>query len=152
MYLGPSSPKVMCSHEIARKARTAEIECATAGLYAPNTETDGSMNFSKTGSPIQPSASDASVTPNCVAERYESSFLRMRRAMRARELPAAASSASCVGRTFTIANSAATKTPFAMMSAKANSKYQVGIFQEAGAYSIKRAVATTSSSVRQNLG
>src|SRR2546430_14852284 len=51
----------------------------------------------------------------------------MRRAMRARELPSAASSASCVGRTFTIANSAATKTPFARINARANSKYQVGI-------------------------
>src|SRR5438067_10248080 len=50
----------------------------------------------------------------------------MRRAMRARALPTAASSASCVGRTLTIANSAATNTPFATIKARANSKYQVG--------------------------
>src|SRR3954452_15857222 len=54
----------------------------------------------------------------------------MRRAMRARVLPAAAISASCVGRTLMIANSAATKNPFAMMNSKASSKYQVGILTE----------------------
>src|SRR5947209_20216654 len=54
----------------------------------------------------------------------------MRRAMRARELPPAAISASCVGRTLMIANSAATKNPFAMMNSKARSKYQPGMLTE----------------------
>ena len=45
-------------------------------------------------------------------------------------LPAAAISASCVGRTLMIANSAATKKPFAMMNSKARSKYQVGMLTE----------------------
>src|SRR5437660_11530717 len=54
----------------------------------------------------------------------------MRRAMRARELPAAAISASCVGRTLMIANSAATKNPFATMNSKARSKYQPGMLTE----------------------
>ena len=62
----------------------------------------------------------------------------MRRAMRARELPAAASSASCVERTLMMANSAATNTPFAMINARANSKYQVGMIAECGGvYCIK---------------
>src|SRR4051812_2143103 len=54
----------------------------------------------------------------------------IRRAMRARELPPAAISASCVGRTLMIANSAATKNPFAMMNSKARSKYQPGMLTE----------------------
>src|SRR3954449_3559214 len=54
----------------------------------------------------------------------------IRRAMRARELPSAAISASCVGRTLMIANSAATKNPFAMMNSKARSKYQPGMLTE----------------------
>src|SRR3984893_2874984 len=120
-----------------------------AGLHAPNIDTDGSISFSNTGSPIQPRASEASVMPNWVADKYASSFLRMRRVIRARELPAAASSAIWVGRTFTIENSAATKTPFAMMNARANSKYQVGICLRAGGYCIKRDDATTSSRARQ---
>jgi hypothetical protein len=52
--------------------------------------------------------------------------------MRARVLPAAAISASCVGRTLMIENSAATKKPFAMMKSKARSRYQVGILTERG--------------------
>src|SRR5258707_15809249 len=51
----------------------------------------------------------------------------MRRAIFARVDPTAASSASCVGRTRIIANSAATKNPFAMMKSNASSRYQVGI-------------------------
>src|SRR5882762_8522872 len=51
----------------------------------------------------------------------------MRRAILARFEPSAASSASCVGRTRIIANSAATKNPFAMMKSNASSRYQVGI-------------------------
>src|SRR3954468_10107779 len=54
----------------------------------------------------------------------------MRRAIRARVLPSAAISASCVGRTLMIANSAATKNPFAMMNSKASSRYQPGILTE----------------------
>jgi hypothetical protein len=54
----------------------------------------------------------------------------IRRAMRAREFPSAAISASCVGRTLMIANSAATKNPFAMMNSKARSKYQLGMLTE----------------------
>src|SRR4051794_11438128 len=54
----------------------------------------------------------------------------MRRAMRARVLPSAAISASCVGRTLMIANSAATKNPFATMNSKASSRYQPGILTE----------------------
>src|ERR1041385_7955326 len=56
----------------------------------------------------------------------------MRRAMRARELPDAARSASCVGRTFTAANSAATKKPFARMKTRARSRYQVGMLSGRG--------------------
>src|SRR5205823_2286284 len=55
----------------------------------------------------------------------------MRRAIFARALPSAAISASCVGRTRTIANSAATKKPFAMMNRSASSRYQVGMVWEA---------------------
>src|SRR3954467_232105 len=54
----------------------------------------------------------------------------MRRAIRARELPPAAISASCVGRTLMMANSAATKNPFATMNSKARSKYQPGMLTE----------------------
>src|SRR5216684_5784013 len=54
----------------------------------------------------------------------------MRRAIRARVPPSAAISASCVGRTLMIANSAATKNPFAMMNSRASSRYQVGILTE----------------------
>src|SRR5687768_260896 len=43
--------------------------------------------------------------------------------MRARALPCA-SSASCVGRTLTMANSAATKNPFAATNRRARSTYQ----------------------------
>src|SRR2546423_2412016 len=55
----------------------------------------------------------------------------MRRAIFARALPSAAISASCVGRTRTIANSAATKKPFAMMNRSASSRYHVGMVWEA---------------------
>ena len=51
----------------------------------------------------------------------------MRRDIRARRFPAAAISASCVGRTLMIANSAATKKPFAMMKSRAKTRYQIGM-------------------------
>src|SRR6266849_2257306 len=52
----------------------------------------------------------------------------MRRAILARELPSAASAASCGGRTLMSANSVATKKPFATMKASARRRYQLGMW------------------------
>src|SRR5687767_12940247 len=51
----------------------------------------------------------------------------MRFVILARVLPLAARSASCVGRTLTMANSAATKNPFATTKRNARTKYQPGM-------------------------
>src|SRR6185436_33142 len=51
----------------------------------------------------------------------------MRFVIFARVLPRSSISASCVGRTFTIANSAATKNPFASTNRNARIRYQPGM-------------------------
>src|SRR6185436_5201355 len=51
----------------------------------------------------------------------------MRFVIFARVLPRSSSSASCVGRTFTSANSAATKKPFASTNTNARIRYQTGM-------------------------
>src|SRR5450432_846857 len=65
------------------------------------------------GSPIQPSASDASVMPVWLADRNVSSRLRTLSAVWAPARPWVASASSCVTRTFTIEYSKATKKPLA---------------------------------------
>ena len=69
MYFGPSSPKMMCSAEMQMKAMIAAIECEMPTLNSPSHRRCGSMSRSNAGSPTQPSASEASVTPSWVAER-----------------------------------------------------------------------------------
>ena len=49
------------------------IECAAPTAYLPTINSSGGSRMSaRAGSPIQPSASDASVMPNCVAAIYAS--------------------------------------------------------------------------------
>src|ERR1051325_6271819 len=50
----------------------------------------GSSAAATVGSPIQPNASEAIVTPNCVAEMKKAGLLSKRKAACARRLPAAA--------------------------------------------------------------
>src|ERR1043166_3824743 len=66
----------------------------------------------KIGSPTQPSPKLAMVMPSCVALKYVLRWEMMFRAVLARRFPLATSGSSCVPRTRTKANSAATKNPF----------------------------------------
>ena len=68
-YFGPSSPKMMCSDEMTMNATVAAIECATGDAEDAEDANRGWISAAKAGSPTQPSASDASVMPSCVAER-----------------------------------------------------------------------------------
>ena len=84
---------------------------STVASLSPNRCTSGSRMRAKAGSPIQPSPSDATVMPSCVAERYSSRWCVSLRACRASCEPRRASSSRRVGLTLTSANSVATKKP-----------------------------------------
>ncbi len=116
--LGASSPKTMCNSVMMAKA-TAAVIASAARTGRPSRIAAGSIRWAKAGSPIQPKASDASVMPSWVADRYSSRLRTSRAARLAAAEPRRASSSSRVGRTFTSANSVATKKPFKATSANA---------------------------------
>jgi hypothetical protein len=98
------------------KAMPREIACAEAAAQPPSDAKDGSSKRAIAGSPIQPRASEASVMPSWFADKYEPRFWVILRARRARTSPPRTNCSSLVGRALTIANSAATKKPFASTS------------------------------------
>ena len=93
---------------IAKKWATSAARPAGATALA-----NGSSSAAMAGSPNQPSASEAMVTPSWVAEIKDVGSPIRRSAARARRLPAAARASSRVRRTDTSANSAPTKKLFA---------------------------------------
>jgi hypothetical protein len=91
--------------------------CAVGTDHTPKLAKSGFSSPANAGSPIQPSASDASVIPSWFAERYVSSRRAMPSATRARRWPRAAKCSSLDGRILTMANSAATKKALTKTSA-----------------------------------
>ncbi len=78
------------------------------------------------GSPIQPRPRLASVMPNCVTERYRSRRPTMDSATIAFLSPLRARERSCVARTLTRANSAATKKPLRATHSAATTRPHTG--------------------------
>jgi len=86
------------------------IEDGMRGPVRPSSGRRVPSSISATaGSPSQPSASEARVTPNCTAGRNSSMFRLSCRAVRAPGRPSASSCSMRVSRTLISANSAATK-------------------------------------------
>src|SRR5688572_5834390 len=101
----------MCNEVMIAKAIKKEIECRQVSERRPASGPSKSRAIA--GSPIQPSASEASVIPSWQADRYELRFLSKPKTRFALRLPAVASVSMREERTPTRANSAATKKPFA---------------------------------------
>ena len=117
--------------------------CATyaalpAGAIA---SANGSSKLARVGSPIQPRASEASVTPSWVDEIKKLGSLISRTAARARRLPAAARVSRRVRRTDTSANSAPTKNAFATTKNKTAKSFASALSRvgECGTSSAKKA-------------
>ena len=111
-HLGACSPALMCRKVITEKPTPKEIHCrisADSTFSQPNT---GLSSRENTGSPIHPRPRLASVMPNCAALRNASNWPRIRLAALARRWPRRISTANCVSRTLTRANSDATKKAF----------------------------------------
>ena len=140
---GISSPSTMCRKVITANAMMIARICATyaalpAGAIA---FANGSSKLARVGSPTQPKASDASVTPSCVDEIKKLGSLISRTAARARRLPAAVRVSKRVRRTDTSANSAPTKNALAPTknnTAKSFNKTLRRVF-ECGTSSAKKA-------------
>jgi len=103
----------------------------------PKLANRGDSSLANAGSPIQPRASDASVTPSWLAERYASSLREMPSAIRARRWPPAANCSSLDSRIFTMANSDATKKALARTSAALDVSFDLQ-FTQCPAYSHSR--------------
>ena len=69
MYFGASSPKMMCTNVITKNPITSDRVEITKVDWMPTSAKKGSRSCDRKGSPTQPNARLASVTPSCVAER-----------------------------------------------------------------------------------
>src|ERR1039458_5246702 len=106
----------MCRNVSAEKPTAKEIECRTVSDSTCSERSTGSSSATKIGWPTHPSPRLAMVMPNWVALRKEFRFAMIERATLARRWPRATSVSSCVARSFTSANSAATKNPLNAIS------------------------------------
>ena len=69
MYFGASSPKMMWTNVMTKNPITTDSVEITKSEWMPTSVKNGSRIPDKNGSPTQPSARLARVTPSCVAER-----------------------------------------------------------------------------------
>ena len=69
IYLGASSPKMMWKNVMTTNPITTESVEITKSEWMPTSVKNGSKIPERNGSPTQPSARLAKVTPSCVAER-----------------------------------------------------------------------------------
>ena len=98
------------------KAIVKEIVCSTASETRPRSGT--SSKWAITGSPIHPSASEASVMPRLCRRDVGVEVIDLPQQALARRSPLSASAAMRERRTPTSANSKQTKNPFAKTSRK----------------------------------
>ena len=111
-FFGMSSPKATCIKVISKRARAvAAVWMATALQVSRRNSNQGATSLAKAGSPTQPRAILASVTPSCVAAMERSSRLMARSASLAPLTPRRTISSMRVLRTDTRANSMATNKP-----------------------------------------
>src|SRR5437879_2333428 len=102
---------------MAEKPMAKERKWRTSSDSTCNKPNTGRRSAVNTGSPIHPRPRLASVMPNCAALKKASRCCKMKSATFARRSPRFISGLNCVSRTFTRANSAATKNPFSSTSA-----------------------------------
>ena len=115
--LGTSSPKDDFNIRNAGKGEHRGYAVGEERCVGQRACSGRSNNGATTGSPIQPSARLATVTPNCTADNVAFIELRNWTTARAPGLDCATSCSTRVPRKLTSANSAATKKLFARMRA-----------------------------------
>ncbi len=119
IVFGTCSPTTMCRKVMMPNAKAMPIECAMRSAHSPagaTIATSGSISCSNAGSPTHPRASDASVMPTCEAESHASRLPCIALSNVAPGRRCSINASSWVLRSFTSANSMATKKPFATTS------------------------------------